>query len=259
MRRHSQALEDDFVVATLDQRGTGTSYDQLDPTDTMTLDEAVADAVAVTDYLRERFDEEIFRENVRRLHAAASGNADLGLATPPDLIRVRFLDPDLAPGGLRDVSAPTKDLAGLAIAPRAVFVFENLETVVAMPGFDGAVAVHGSGYAVDRLGSLPWVRGASVIYWGDLDSHGFAILNRLRSHGVDARSVLMDAATLDSFADLCVPEPNPSTARLEYLTSEELGISVAEDLLIVFDRDRVLGPLPHAICDYGCTGGWRSR
>jgi pimeloyl-ACP methyl ester carboxylesterase len=24
MRRHSQALEDDFVVATLDQRGTGT-------------------------------------------------------------------------------------------------------------------------------------------------------------------------------------------------------------------------------------------
>jgi proline iminopeptidase len=58
MRRHSEALEEDFVVATLDQRGTGTSYDQLDPTDTMTLDAAVADVVAVTDYLRERFDEE---------------------------------------------------------------------------------------------------------------------------------------------------------------------------------------------------------
>ncbi|MGZ5404096.1 MAG: alpha/beta fold hydrolase [Nocardioides sp.] len=58
MRRHSQALEDDFVVVTFDQRGTGKSYDQLDPTDTMTLDGAVADAVAVTNYLRDRFDEE---------------------------------------------------------------------------------------------------------------------------------------------------------------------------------------------------------
>jgi len=58
MRRHSQALEDDFVVATFDQRGTGKSYDQLDPTDTMTLDQAVSDAVAVTNYLRDRFDEE---------------------------------------------------------------------------------------------------------------------------------------------------------------------------------------------------------
>lgn len=58
MRRHSQALEDDFVVVTFDQRGTGKSYDQLDPADTMTLDGAVADAVEVTNYLRDRFDEE---------------------------------------------------------------------------------------------------------------------------------------------------------------------------------------------------------
>ncbi len=58
MRRHGQALESDFVVATLDQRGTGKSYSQLDPTATMTLDGAVADAVAVTNYLRQRFDED---------------------------------------------------------------------------------------------------------------------------------------------------------------------------------------------------------
>lgn len=55
MRRHSAALEDDFVVVNLDQRGTGKSYDQLDPTATLTLDRAVADAIEVTDYLRDRF------------------------------------------------------------------------------------------------------------------------------------------------------------------------------------------------------------
>jgi len=55
MRRHGQALEQDFVVVTLDQRGTGTSYDQIEPTSTMTVREAVNDAVGVTDYLRDRF------------------------------------------------------------------------------------------------------------------------------------------------------------------------------------------------------------
>lgn len=58
MRRHLQELEDHFVVATLDQRGTGRSYDELDPTDTLTVDSAVADVVAVTRYLLDRFDEQ---------------------------------------------------------------------------------------------------------------------------------------------------------------------------------------------------------
>ena len=55
MRRHSQALEDDFVVVTFDQRGTGKSYDQLDPTASLTLEQAVADTLEVTRYLRDRF------------------------------------------------------------------------------------------------------------------------------------------------------------------------------------------------------------
>ncbi len=58
MRRHSPALENDFVVATLDQRGTGKSLAELDPTETLTLDNAVADVVTVTNYLRDRFDQQ---------------------------------------------------------------------------------------------------------------------------------------------------------------------------------------------------------
>ena len=55
MRRHSQALEDNFVVATLDQRGAGKSYGELDPTSTLTLDRAVSDTLEVATYLRDRF------------------------------------------------------------------------------------------------------------------------------------------------------------------------------------------------------------
>ncbi len=55
MRHHGQALEDDFVVVTWDQRGTGRSYDQIEPTSTLTLANAVRDTIEVTDYLRDRF------------------------------------------------------------------------------------------------------------------------------------------------------------------------------------------------------------
>jgi len=58
MRRHLPELEEYFTVATWDQRGAGTSYPQLDPTDTVTLDGAVADTIAVTEYLLERFDDD---------------------------------------------------------------------------------------------------------------------------------------------------------------------------------------------------------
>ncbi len=55
MRNHLPELEEHFTVVTWDQRGTGKSYDELDPTDTYTLDSAVNDTTAVTDLMRDRF------------------------------------------------------------------------------------------------------------------------------------------------------------------------------------------------------------
>ncbi len=58
MRRHLVDLENHFVVVTWDQRGSGKSYPALDPTSTLTVRGAIDDTIAVTDYLRERFDED---------------------------------------------------------------------------------------------------------------------------------------------------------------------------------------------------------
>jgi pimeloyl-ACP methyl ester carboxylesterase len=58
VRRHLSVLEQHFVVVTLDRRGGGKSYPALDPTSTVTLDGAVADTIAVTNYLRHRFRQE---------------------------------------------------------------------------------------------------------------------------------------------------------------------------------------------------------
>jgi len=58
MRRHLPELEEHFTVATLDQRGSGTSYAELDPTSTITLDGSIDDTIVVTEYLIDRFETE---------------------------------------------------------------------------------------------------------------------------------------------------------------------------------------------------------
>ena len=53
--RADVGLEQDFVVATWEQRGAGKSYAALDPVSTLTVDAMVADTIELTDYLRDRF------------------------------------------------------------------------------------------------------------------------------------------------------------------------------------------------------------
>ena len=154
---------------------------------------------------------------------AAIGRADaVSVLDAEPRLRVRFLDPNVAHlGGVQDVTAPVGELASMGIVPETVFVFENLETVLSMPHWPGAVAIHGGGYGVDGVAALPWLEGSRVLYWGDVDSHGFAILSRFRSHVPHAASVLMDQATLLAHRDLWVTEPKPNTAEFAMLTDLE--------------------------------------
>ena len=161
------------------------------------------------------------RTVVESLHAAVTGRISLGLLDSPTLVRVRFLDPALRPGGLCDVIAPVEELAALDIAPSVVFVFENLESMFAMPELPGAVVVHGGGYAAPRLSRIPWIHSGRVIYWGDLDSDGFAILHALRSSCAEVTSALMDEDTLLAYRDLWVPEPKAAGGTYSTLTAGE--------------------------------------
>lgn len=57
MRYGGEGLEEDFVVATWDQRGTGRSAGALEPAGTLTVAQSVADTIEVVEYLCDRFDE----------------------------------------------------------------------------------------------------------------------------------------------------------------------------------------------------------
>ncbi|WP_298863466.1 Wadjet anti-phage system protein JetD domain-containing protein [Microbacterium sp.] len=163
------------------------------------------------------------RSIVEALVTAVTGVDGLGLVAGPERLRISILDPALRPAGVRDLAAPLAELAALPFGERleVVVIVENLETLLALPDAEGVVAIHGSGYIGHLVAQLAWVMSRPVLYWGDLDSHGFAILNRVRAAGVEAQSVLMNRSTLEEFRDLWVDEPTPFRGELSRLTDDE--------------------------------------
>lgn len=188
---------------------------------------------------------------VEALHRAGTAASGLGLREPSPLVRIRVLDPSLSFRGLSDMSAPVDDLAGIPLQPQRVFVFENLATVLAMPNVPGAIAVHGGGHRVDLVARLPWAR--TVTYWGDLDSHGFAILNRLRARGVEATSALMESVTLFDHRDLWGIDPEPNVGVFEFLTSGERATlqTLSAEGNIRLEQERI--PWSYALARLGCA------
>lgn len=163
------------------------------------------------------------RSLVESLVLAVTGGSSLGLLPAPSVLRFRILDPSMAVGGLTDVSAPVGQIATLTLEPRSVLVTENLETLLALPPLARTVAFHGGGFGVVALTEVPWACSRTLVYWGDLDSHGFSILHAARSAELSLTSVLMDEETLLGHRDLWVDEPQPNGGTFSTLTGGELA------------------------------------
>jgi len=132
----------------------------------------------------------------------------LGLRPLPREISVILADPVLraAVGGLRQISAPVDELAGLQIRPDAILIVENKEPALAWSDTAGLVVIHSLGNHLDVLSRLPWIRHDHCWYWGDLDRHGFTLLSRARSMISRLRSLLMASGAIEAYRPLGVEE-----------------------------------------------------
>ena len=171
-------------------------------------------------------------------HGAGSFNRRYGLADKPLRLRLRVLDPDLAVGGLTDLELPVEQLAALRLPLRQVFVTENETNMLAFPAVSRSIILFGQGYALDRLGQVAWLADQPLLYWGDIDTHGFAILDRLRAHLPHARSMLMDSSTLSAHHPLWGREPADKRCvnDLQRLTRPE------HELYTALRDNRFVGP-----------------
>jgi hypothetical protein len=123
---------------------------------------------------------------------------------------------------LRDIEVPLEQLQQLNINPRHALIIENQETAHCLPDLDGTVALVKLGNAVSLAAELPWLGRVPVAYWGDTDTHGFAILAQARKALGNVTSLLMDEVTLLQHRDRWVQEPlQHRSANHGYLTQGE--------------------------------------
>lgn len=159
-----------------------------------------------------------------------------GFLDKPVRIRFRVLDPALPglPGceGLPDITLDAASFAVLTLPVRRVFITENETNFLAFPEVAGAITVFGAGYGWEALARAEWLHRCQLHYWGDIDTHGFAILDQLRGYFPAAASFLMDRETLLAHSLHWGVEPEPAHHDLSRLTPEEAA--VYDDLR--FDR-----------------------
>ncbi|MEO5321435.1 DUF2220 family protein [Arthrobacter sp. CC3] len=156
---------------------------------------------------------------------AARFAARHGFVHPPELIRFRLLDPAMRLcGEARDLTLTAEAFRTLRLPVHTVVITENLVNFLALPDRPGAMALFGAGYGFSALRDADWLQHSYVLYWGDLDTHGFRILDQLRAAHPHVASVLMDRATLLEHRDAWGSEPSPVRAELARLTPDELAL-----------------------------------
>ncbi|MDZ4252331.1 MAG: DUF3322 domain-containing protein [Sulfuritalea sp.] len=151
-------------------------------------------------------------------------SARYGFLDKPTRIRLRVLDGRIgliSGTAFPDVTLDADSFAKLAVPVRRVFITENETNFLAFPPVPEAIVIFGAGYGWDSLSRADWLRHCSIYYWGDIDTHGFAILDHLRRRLGHVESFLMDRTTLMSHESLWGTEPDQVVQDLPNLTEAE--------------------------------------
>ena len=160
-----------------------------------------------------------------------------GFRDKPARVRFRLLDPNLRllqAGTDQDITVTEAAFAAMELPVSKVFITENEINFLTFPAVSDALLIFGSGYGFDHLATATWLQQKAIFYWGDIDTHGFAILNQLRRLYPHTRSILMDQATFMAHQIFWGTEDQPETGNLTGLSDEEARLY---NLL----RDNILG------------------
>lgn len=150
-----------------------------------------------------------------------------GFLDKPIRIRFRVLDPALRPVSgpvCPDITLDAESFSRLDLAVKRVFITENETNFLSFPQVNDAIVIFGAGYGWDALAHSRWLNHCAICYWGDIDTHGFAILDQLRAQFAHVDSFLMDRSTLDAHAAVWGIEDKQLRVDLHRLTPEERAL-----------------------------------
>lgn len=118
------------------------------------------------------------------------------------IVRFRVLDKTISEkcfSGTNDISLPITQFKSLNIPVRTIYIVENKMNMLTFPSKQDSIVLWGHGFGVDVLKDVEWLKSKRILYWGDLDAHGFLILSEIRKHFKQIESFLMDRETFDAF------------------------------------------------------------
>lgn len=150
-----------------------------------------------------------------------------GFREKPARIRFRILDREhaLLPGDPeQDATLDALSFARLDPGVSRVFITENEVNFLAFPEVTDSLIIFGAGYGFEMLSETRWLSRCRLHYWGDIDTHGFAILDQLRAQFEHVDSFLMDRATLLAFEPLWGEEDKQTLRDLPRLTPAESAL-----------------------------------
>lgn len=150
-----------------------------------------------------------------------------GFCDKPARIRFRILDPEhaLLPGNaVQDITLDAESFARLDSSISRVFITENEINFLAFPQIKDSLVIFGAGYGFEMLGRAGWLSRCHISYWGDIDTHGFAILDQLRCQFDRVTSFLMDRITLFAFESQWGKEEKQTLRDLPRLNREEKAL-----------------------------------
>ena len=154
-------------------------------------------------------------------------NLRYGFKEKPPRIRFRVLDPSKSPflsGGTPDITLDSTSFAKLPALVGRIFITENETNFLAFPEMADSLVIFGAGYGWDSLAQATWLADSQLFYWGDIDTHGFAILNQLRSRFAHVASFMMDKDTLMMHQALWGHEPDQARQDLAWLNADEQAV-----------------------------------
>lgn len=150
-----------------------------------------------------------------------------GFLDKPVRVRFRLLEPDfllLSTRSAQDIVVTQEAFADLDLPISTVFITENEINFLTFPQVAGSMVIFGGGYGFAHLTAASWLQRKHIHYWGDIDTHGFAILHQLRGHFPHAESLLMDRSTLMAHQRVWGTETQPKITNLTRLNQVENGL-----------------------------------
>jgi len=164
----------------------------------------------------------LFFEHINQNETNFEKRFNLKYAEPT--VRFRILDKNISQdffSEIDDLNIPISQFKKLKLPLKRVFVVENKMNVLAFPIIDKSIVIFGSGFGIENLKNVEWLKAIKLYYWGDLDAQGFEILSQFRGYFSSVKNILMDKLTFDKYFENDKGTPSKILISLNLTTEEQ--------------------------------------